>query len=232
MAPEIKGESLENEPLPATGTDYPAMLAITGADIISESRPAQAHTLAGEIMEKPDFQTWKLAGKVAFAGILDKADGVLARWGAKRLGIETTPEGAQKDQAKDKRWTYIMLGALAARALKDGDTEYGALLLASQAVIRTRDQKVNEKRKEAESLHVDAKAQGPGKLKTFMQNLTFTFMTSPLAKSEKGKKVAAYMQAASTGLSIYSGRSLIKSLNKEISVKKRFEKLRESYAAK
>lgn len=203
--PEILSET-------AAEGDRLADAAQFGADILCDTRPLQAR-LVESVIQKEDYQSWKLAGAVALIGVLDKVDGMLARFAAKRRGLETTAEGAESDQKSDKKWTYIMLGALAARAFRDGDTEYGAFLTANQTIIRTRDQMVNEKREEAQIYGVDAKAQKAGKVKTFAQNLTFTFMTSPLAKSKWGKRAAYAMQTVSTGLSVKSGKMLIKSLD-------------------
>lgn len=197
-------------------SDYFASSAQFSADVLCDTRPSQARVVAGEIINNSDYHSWKLAGKIALIGTLDKVDGMLSRWAAKRLGVETTPDGAEKDQLNDKKWTYTMLGALASRAFMDGDVKYGSFLMAQETAIRTRDQLVNEKRREAEEQGLDAKAQWPGKIKTFAQNLTFTVATSPFARKKHGRKLVYAMQSVSTGLSVYSGRSLVKSLNQNI----------------
>lgn len=203
------------------GNDFLAKGALKVADALCDIRPTQARAVASEITTNSDYYSWKLAGTVAVIASLDKVDGMLARWASNRLGIPTTPEGAEKDQLNDKKWTHTMLGALAARAFMNGEKTYGSFVLANQAMIKRRDQKVTQKRKEAEALGVDAKAQKAGKAKTFMQNLTLTAMTSPLAKNKWSRKALVYpMQLASTGLSVYSGRKLIKSLDRGIAAAK------------
>jgi hypothetical protein len=215
-----------------TETDYLAVAAQKTADFLCDTRPLQGVIIAKEIIDNPDYHSWKLAGKVAVIGALDKVDGSLSRWAAKRLGVETTSNGAEKDQINDKRWAHIMFGALATRAFMNDDYSFGKFMLANQAAVAARDVAVTRKRKEAEVLGVDAKAQKLGKYKTGLQNLTFTIATSPIAKTRLGKKALYALQTAGTGLSVGSGISLIRSLDEgiaEAELAKDFTALKERF---
>lgn len=186
------------------------------ADYLCEKRPHQADKIAEEILTKQNYHSWKLAGKVAMYATLDLVDGKFARWAARLEKRDTTFEGARADDLADKKWTHKILGAIASRALMDGEVAYGGFLAYKKKKVQERDEKVGEKRDEAQALGIDPRAKSSGKDKTLKQNETLIFMVSPLAKSFLGKVVAAGLQHNATKLSEQSGAEIIETLDQRI----------------
>ena len=181
-----------------------------GANAVSLSRPFHAGYVGHEILTRPDYHSRDLAGHVLGMAMLDKVDG----WMGRAAG--STKFGEFADQLADKSMTHILLGAIAARAVLDGDTDFAKFIFANQVTIAARDIAVTRKRSEAAQHGISTKAQALGKYKTGITNVAIAGLVSPYGGSEKGRKHFSQLLGVGTGMSVISGVSMNRYLNGEL----------------
>ncbi len=181
-----------------------------GANAISLSRPFHAGYVGHEILTRPDYHSNDLAGHVMGMAILDKVDG----WMGRAAG--STKFGEFADQLADKSMTHILLGAIAARAVLDGDINFAKFIFANQVTIAARDIAVTRKRAEAAQHGIPTKAQALGKYKTGVTNVAIAGLVSSYGGTDKGKKRFMGLLGIGTGMSVVSGVSMNRYLNGEL----------------
>lgn len=199
-----------------TAPDYLAIAAQFFGDFLADTKPTAGNIIRGYIVGKSDYQSTSLSSITGGVGIGDLIDGRAVRFATERLGTETTPDGARKDDLSDKEWAKKMLEAFITRSSLNKDYGLALFLLASKTIIDTRDGIVTELRDKAQELDVDVRAGPWGKRKTGLQNAAFTLQTSKLAQTKRGRKAFYAAQTGATVLSGFAGYITARKLKKGI----------------
>jgi phosphatidylglycerophosphate synthase len=162
------------------------------ADMVTDARPWGVAYVCSEIVRKrPDFRSYKLAGKLSLALATDAVDGAFARYS----NIPSV-EGARKDQVYDKL-AYTML--MFSFAYATDDMRY----LKYEAVNSARNFWTEHRREQLRIKDLSADARGWGKAKMATQTTGLILDASPVG--DKHPEMVHDIHAIATGLSVISG---------------------------
>lgn len=183
------------------------------AHALSLSRAVGGIAIAKEVVSKPDYQSWKLAGKFALLTVTDWLDGKLARSGRQRQHKDESENrvlNAFIDQIPDKIMIDSTEMAIGTREMLNGNTIYGATVIGTAGVTIVRDVYCTADRIKAAKQNIDTRAQSAGKRKALGQNLvTFTSLT-PITRSRFGRSLVGAAFALTAHESVTSGISMHK----------------------
>lgn len=156
----------------------------------------------------PGLDPAELRGYVAIGcGLLGLTDmegkGI---WLARKLdpNVETPYMGGERDHLADKRYTYSLLGGLAARAMLESDTRDASFMLAVLGVNMARDSLMQHERNAARSVNplINTNAIWINKWKTALLMAGANMAVSKWGSHGKGRAISRTLLTAGTGTGI------------------------------